>query len=60
MHPHIQLLLKCIDLEEKEQVNRYSLGTSSLRSLKAEGLALHPVIVTRKSFGYAEYPEISF
>jgi ATP-dependent RNA/DNA helicase IGHMBP2 len=60
MHPHIQLLLKCIDLEEKEQVSRYSLGTSSLRSLKAEGLALHPIIVTRKSFGYAEYPEISF
>lgn len=60
MHPHIQLLLKCIDLEEKEQVNRYSLGMSTLRSLKAEGLALHPIIVTRKSFGYAEYPEISF
>jgi len=60
MHPHIQLLLKCIDLEEKEQVSRYNLGTSSLRSLKAEGLALHPIIVTRKSFGYAEYPEISF
>jgi ATP-dependent RNA/DNA helicase IGHMBP2 len=60
MHPHIQLLLKCIDLEEKEQANRYNLGSSSLKSLKAEGLALHPIIVTRKSFGYAEYPEISF
>ncbi|MEO5564300.1 MAG: AAA domain-containing protein [Chitinophagaceae bacterium] len=60
MHPHIQLLLQCIDLEEKEQVKRYSLGTSSLKTLKAEGLALHPIIVTRKSFGYADYPEISF
>src|SRR4029078_1446790 len=60
MHPHIQLLLKCIDLEEKEQVSRYNLGTSSLRSLKAEGLALHPIIITRKTYGYAEYPEISF
>jgi ATP-dependent RNA/DNA helicase IGHMBP2 len=60
MHPHIQLLLKCIDLEEKEQASRYNLGSSSLKSLKAEGLALHPIIVTRKSFGYAEYPEISF
>jgi ATP-dependent RNA/DNA helicase IGHMBP2 len=61
MHPHIQLLLKCIDLEEKEQVVRFSLDKDhSLKSLKAEGLALHPVIVTRKNFGYADYPEISF
>jgi ATP-dependent RNA/DNA helicase IGHMBP2 len=60
MHPHIQLLLKCIDLEEKEQASRYNLGSSSLKSLKADGLALHPITVTRKSFGYAEYPEISF
>jgi ATP-dependent RNA/DNA helicase IGHMBP2 len=61
MHPHIQLLLTCIDLEEKEQANRYRLDQQhTLKALKAEGLALHPIIVTRKSFGYAEYPEISF
>ena len=61
MHPHIQLLLKCIDLEEKEQVKRYSLDQQhTLKALKAEGLALHPIIVTRKNFGYADYPEISF
>src|SRR6187455_2838189 len=61
MHPHIQLLLQCIGLEEKEQVQRFSLDQShTLRSLKAEGLALHPIIVTRRSFGYADYPEISF
>lgn len=61
MHPHIQTLLQCINLEEKEQVQRYSLDQQhTLRQLKAEGLALHPVIVTRKSFGYADYPEISF
>jgi ATP-dependent RNA/DNA helicase IGHMBP2 len=59
--PHIQKLLQCIDLEEKEQVKKYSLDQHhTLRSLKAEGLALHPVIVTRKNFGYADYPEISF
>lgn len=58
---HIQTLLKCIDLEEKEQVQRYSLDQQhTLKSLKAEGLALHPIIVTRKNFGYADYPEISF
>lgn len=61
MHPHIQLLLKCIDLEEKEQAQRYRLDQQhTLKILKAEGLALHPIIVTRKNFGYAEYPEISF
>ncbi|HMD00107.1 MAG TPA: hypothetical protein VKH37_08130, partial [Ferruginibacter sp.] len=61
MHPQIQKLLKCIELEEKEQVQRYKLDQQhSLRQLKTEGLALHPVIVTRKSFGYADYPEISF
>jgi len=60
-HPYIKKLLQCIDLEEKEQVKRYSLDQQhTLKSLKAEGLALHPIIVTRKNFGYADYPEISF
>lgn len=61
MHPHIQTLLKCTDLEEKEQAGRYRLDQShTLKQLKAGGLALHPLIITRKSFGYADYPEISF
>jgi len=61
MHPHIQTLLKCISLEEKEQAQRYSLDQQhTLKQLKAEGLALHPLIITRKNFGYADYPEISF
>jgi ATP-dependent RNA/DNA helicase IGHMBP2 len=60
-HPQLKNLLHCIDLEEKEQVKRYSLDQQhTLRSLKAEGLALHPIVVTRKNFGYADYPEISF
>src|SRR5687768_3246478 len=61
MHPHIQTLLKCINLEEKEQAQRYSLDQQhTLKQLKAEGLALHPIIVTKKNFGYADYPEINF
>jgi len=61
MHPHIQILLRCIGLEEKEQVQRFSLDQQhTLKALKAEGLALHPIIVIRKNFGYADYPEISF
>ena len=60
-NPHIKNLLECIGLEEKEQVKRYSLDQQhTLKSLKAEGLALHPITVTRKNFGYADYPEISF
>jgi ATP-dependent RNA/DNA helicase IGHMBP2 len=60
-HPHIKKLLQCIELEEKEQVRRYSLDQQhTLKSLKAEGLALHPITVTRKNFGHADYPEISF
>lgn len=61
MHPHLQKLLQCVDLEEKEQSNRYKLDQQhTLKQLKAEGLALHPIVVTRKNFGYADYPEISF
>jgi ATP-dependent RNA/DNA helicase IGHMBP2 len=61
MHPHIQRFIQCINLEEKEQVQRYSLDQQhTLRQLKAEGLALHPIIVVKKNFGYADYPEISF
>ena len=61
MHPQIQILLQCINLEEKEQVQRYNLDQQhTLKQLKAEGLALHPIIVTRRNFGYADYPEISF
>jgi ATP-dependent RNA/DNA helicase IGHMBP2 len=60
-HSYIKKLLQCIELEEKEQVQRYSLDQQhTLKSLKAEGLALHPITVTRKNFGYADYPEISF
>lgn len=61
VHPHITHLLNCLDLEEKEQAKRYQLDEQhSLKSLKAEGLAIHPIKITRKSFGYAEYPEIGF
>jgi ATP-dependent RNA/DNA helicase IGHMBP2 len=60
-HSYIRQLLAAITIEEKEELKRYSLDQQhTLKSLKAEGLALHPIIVTRKNFGYADYPEISF
>lgn len=61
MHLQLQNFLKAIDIEEKEQATRFSLDQQhSVKQLKAEGLALHPIIVTRKRFGYADYPEIDF
>jgi ATP-dependent RNA/DNA helicase IGHMBP2 len=60
-HPHINRLIQCIELEELEQAERYKLDAQhNLKALKSEGLAIHPVKVVRKSFGYAEYPEITF
>lgn len=60
-HPHLQHLLDCIDLEIKEQEIRYKFDDQSgLKQLKSIGVALHPISVTRKAFGYADYPEISF
>jgi ATP-dependent RNA/DNA helicase IGHMBP2 len=60
-HQHLQHLIHCIDLEITEQEGRFRLDKDhNLKSLKSEGLAIHPIHVTRKTFGYAEYPEISF
>lgn len=54
-------LLACIAWEEKAQQERFRLdATHTLCQLKAEGLALHPLSVTRRSFGYADYPEVQF
>jgi ATP-dependent RNA/DNA helicase IGHMBP2 len=61
MHPSIQNVLYCLDLEIKEQEKKYKLDQhNSLKALKSEGLAMHPIRVNRKTFGYADYPEISF
>ncbi len=61
LHQQQKILLQAIEFELQEQQKRYSLqNNTSLKELKSMGLALHPIAVTRKSFGYAEYPEISF
>ena len=60
-HPHIEHILTCIDLEIQEQEKRYKLDEQvGLKQLRALGVVLHPLVITRKSFGYADYPEISF
>lgn len=59
--PHIQFLLDNLILEEKAQIERFTVKDSGgIKSLKRDGLALHPIKITRKSYGFAEYPEFSF
>jgi ATP-dependent RNA/DNA helicase IGHMBP2 len=61
MEIHLNILLRGIELEEQEERKRYLLdGGASLKLLKNSGLAIHPIRITRKSFGYLDYPEISF
>ena len=56
----ISNLITCIELEEKEQARRFRLDqTHTLKQLKAEGLAIHPIKIIKKYFGYADYPELS-
>lgn len=61
MQQEIQRIIQHIGLEEKEQQNRFKKNKEGgLKQLKAEGVVLHPISVTQKSFGFADYPEISF
>ncbi len=61
LHPHQKNLLNCISLDMREQEERYGAkGTDGIKQLKALGVMLHPINVIRKTFGYADYPEISF
>lgn len=53
-------LLKGIQLERKAQKERYSPKQANLKLLKQDGLALHPFRITRKFYGYADYPEFQF
>ncbi|MBL7753935.1 MAG: AAA family ATPase [Chitinophagaceae bacterium] len=57
----ITALLKAIDSEEKEEQHRYRIQDSqSLKSLRQSGFILQPIQVTRKYFGFADYPEFEF
>jgi hypothetical protein len=61
MDPHIKVLIECIELEEKEEALRYNLAeNTSLKMLKADGLAIHPISIKGRSYGFADYPEFSF
>lgn len=61
IHPWESELLTCIELESGEQESRYRSGSQeSWKQMKADGVMIHPIQVTRKTFGFADYPEIYF
>ena len=61
IHPHLTTLLQCIAYEEAEERRRYAVSDKqTIKQLKNDGLALHPITITHKGFGYADYPEFSF
>ena len=58
---HIDHLISCIHLEEKAQKEQFdALGSTSLKELRHAGLALHPLRIKRRSYGFADYPEFNF
>ena len=58
---HIDDLISCIHLEEKAQKEQFdALGSTSLKELRHAGLALHPLRIKRRSYGFADYPEFNF
>ena len=58
---YIQHLIDNLELERKAQQDKFSASSAQdLKVLKREGIVLHPVKVTKKTYGYAEYPEFSF
>ncbi|MES2800644.1 MAG: AAA domain-containing protein [Bacteroidota bacterium] len=60
-HPHLTKLIDLVQLESKQQEDRFaSINSANFKQLKHEGYVLHPIKITRKSYGYADYPEISF
>ncbi len=61
MHPYIAAQIQWLDWEETAQANKYNLSEQhTLKQLKSEGVAIHPIQIKRKYFGYADYPEVEF
>jgi len=60
-HPQHSQLITSLILESNAQEERYSSKNgSNFKQLKVDGVLLHPIKVTRKTYGYADYPEFSF
>lgn len=59
-HPQLSKLIELVKLESKQQEERLTSNSANFKQLKHEGYILHPIKIVRKSYGYADYPEISF
>lgn len=58
-HPHLAFLAQALRQEENAQKAKYHADEpTALSELKKDGLALHPVRVIQRRFGFADYPEI--
>jgi ATP-dependent RNA/DNA helicase IGHMBP2 len=56
---HFDSLLKAIKEEENEQMRAYAMDNpASLKELKRMDLAIHPMKISNKSYGYLDYPEL--
>lgn len=52
-------LLQLIEEESSAQRKRYQ-SNDNFKQLKREGLLLHPIHISKKTYGYLDYPEFSF
>lgn len=58
-HPHLLFLSQGLEQEEKAQKAKYHVGEQiSTSLLKKDGLALHPIRIIQRRFGFADYPEL--
>jgi ATP-dependent RNA/DNA helicase IGHMBP2 len=56
----IDRLRELLKIEEKDQEQRWNNSTADYKTLRSEGALLYPVHVNRKSFGFADYPQLQF
>lgn len=54
------LQLKALDFELKAQSEQIKSAYQSLSELKKSGYGIHPITIINQSYGFAEYPEITF
>lgn len=56
---HFEQLHQALQAEEEDQRNAYSLDNpESLKQLKANGLAIHPMKISNRTYGFLDYPEL--
>jgi ATP-dependent RNA/DNA helicase IGHMBP2 len=58
----VEQLRKLLRLEQNEQETRWNAQTSDWKSLRKDGVAIFPLNIGKRRFGFAEYPliEVSF